>query len=126
MRDAIAYFLPAPRFLQSFVNWTERGFREKGDAGVVMRTGTAMGISGRRYSMSDVCPYWEKCPIFSGILKDRVFTTKSYLSLYCEAGEEGRGNCKRFQCRERFGRVPENLLPNSNKSIEEIGLENHW
>ena len=37
---------------------------------------------------------------------------------YCEAGIEGGNNCRRFQCKQKFGKVPENLLPNSNKSLQ--------
>ncbi len=52
--------------------------------------------------MSDICPFAEKCPIFGGILKDKVFTTKAYKDKYPEAGAEGRNACKRFQCKQRF------------------------
>jgi hypothetical protein len=76
--------------------------------------------------MNDVCPSAEKCPIFTGILKDKSFTTKAYKEQYCEAGIEGRNNCRRFQCKQKFGKVPENLLPNSNKSLDDIQKENNW
>ncbi|URA10343.1 hypothetical protein [Thermospira aquatica] len=76
--------------------------------------------------MSDICPNVAKCPIFTGILKDRTFTTNAYKQLYCEAGLEGRNKCKRFQCKQKYGKVPDNLLPNSIKTLEEIGRENNW
>jgi len=76
--------------------------------------------------MNDICPMAEKCPIFSGILKGKDFTTKSYKSQFCEAGTEGRNNCRRFQCKQKYGKVPENLLPNSNQTIDAIGKENNW
>jgi hypothetical protein len=76
--------------------------------------------------MSDICPSAEKCPIFTGILKDRSFTTTSYKTQFCAAGETGRNNCKRWQCKMKYGKVPEELLPNSNLSLEEIGkMENY-
>jgi hypothetical protein len=76
--------------------------------------------------MIDICPSSEKCPIFNGILKGKEFTTISYKRLYCENGEQGRLNCRRWQVKQKYGKVPIDLLPNSMKSVEEIGLENHY
>lgn len=73
--------------------------------------------------MSDICPSAEKCPIFNGILKNKAFTTNSYKTQYCEAGEKGRSICLRWQSKQKYGKVPETLLPNSNKSLQEIGKE---
>lgn len=70
--------------------------------------------------MSDVCPSAVKCPIFSGILKDKSFTTNSYRNQYCEAGEAERNKCKRWQCKNLYGKVPENLLPNSSQNLEDL------
>ncbi len=66
-----------------------------------------------------ICPKTEKCPIFNGILKGTEFT-ETYKKLYCEAGEEGRSKCRRFQVAEAVGVCPPNILPNSTKSVEEI------
>jgi hypothetical protein len=71
--------------------------------------------------MNDICASAEKCPIFGGILKDKEFTTKSYKLLYCEAGEQGRANCRRWQVKQKYGKVPADLLPNSILTVEEIG-----
>lgn len=76
--------------------------------------------------MKDICPYAETCPIFKGILSDMVVTTKVFKATYCEAGIEGRTQCKRFQCKNKFGKVPDTLLPNSILSIDEIAKENNW
>ncbi len=76
--------------------------------------------------MVNVCPIAEKCPIFSGILKDKIITTKVYKSKYCENGEEGRKDCRRWQFIKEFGKVPDNLLPHSTKTIEEIFIKNNW
>ena len=76
--------------------------------------------------MSEVCPSCEKCPIFCGILKDKSFTTSAYQDQFCKAGEEGRNKCRRWQCKQKYGKVPDNLLPNSNQTIEEIGQKNNW
>ena len=75
--------------------------------------------------MNDICPSAEKCPIFNGILKDKVITTKVYKSQYCENGEEGRESCRRWQFKQKYWKVPDNLLPNSIKTIEEIYKENN-
>ena len=76
--------------------------------------------------MSDICPSADICPIFNGVLKDKKFTIKSYKDQYCEAGEIGRQKCLRWQCKQKYGKVPENLLPNANDSLENIGRINSW
>ena len=76
--------------------------------------------------MIEICPVYEKCPIFSGVLKGKNFTTSSYKKQYCEAGLDARNNCKRWLCRNKFGKAPDYLLPNSDKTLDEIGKENNW
>ena len=71
--------------------------------------------------MNDVCPSAEKCPIFTGILKGKDFTTQYYLDKFCNAGEAGRAECRRWQVKQRYGRCPENVLPNSLDSMERMG-----
>jgi len=66
-----------------------------------------------------LCPKTPKCPIFSGILKCTEFTD-TYKKLYCEAGEDGRNRCRRFQVATKVGTCPPDILPNSGKSVEEI------
>jgi hypothetical protein len=66
-----------------------------------------------------VCPKTPKCPIFNGILKGTEFTG-TYKKLYCEAGEEGRLRCRRFQVALRTGMCPPDILPNSSKTVDEI------
>ncbi|MEJ5264727.1 MAG: hypothetical protein WHT29_05375 [Bacteroidales bacterium] len=70
--------------------------------------------------MPEVCEYYEKCPIYSGVLVDYAVTAANYRRLYCEAGESGWSTCKRYQVRKRVGKVPADLLPNSFKTVEEI------
>ncbi|MEW6527185.1 MAG: hypothetical protein AB1444_11010 [Spirochaetota bacterium] len=74
--------------------------------------------------MNDKCHYADKCPIFTGILQDMVVTTKVFKSLYCE-GIEGRNQCKRFQCMQKYGYVPDTVLPNSVQTLEDIAKEYH-
>ncbi len=73
--------------------------------------------------MSEVCPNAQACPIFNDVLKDKEITAKSYRMLFCEAGESSFTKCKRFQMKQKYGKVPPNLLPNSIKSIEQIAKE---
>lgn len=70
--------------------------------------------------MPDVCENFAKCPIYSGVLKDKQFSAASYKKNYCEAGSEGWKKCKRYQVKQRTGKCPPDLLPNSTKSVDEI------
>jgi hypothetical protein len=70
--------------------------------------------------MEQVCANYVKCPIYSGILKEKNVASASYKKQYCEAGASGWNKCKRFQVREKCGKCPSDLLPNSFKSIEDI------
>lgn len=66
-----------------------------------------------------ICPKTPKCPIFNGVLKGTEYT-ETYKKLYCEAGEEGRTRCRRFQVATKAGICPPDILPNSSKSVDEI------
>ena len=70
--------------------------------------------------MENTCKKYEKCPIYSGVLKGKEFTSKAYKDQFCEAGEKGWLSCKRYLVSEKAGECPANLLPNSRKSVEEI------
>jgi hypothetical protein len=69
--------------------------------------------------MEMTCPKTPKCPIFNGILKGTEFT-ETYKRLYCEAGEEGRLRCRRYQVAQEVGMCPPEILPNSSKTLAEI------
>jgi hypothetical protein len=66
-----------------------------------------------------VCPKTEKCPIFNSILRGTEFT-ETYKKIYCEAGEEGRSKCRRYQVAQAVSVCPPNILPNSSKTVNEI------
>ena len=70
--------------------------------------------------METICKNFEKCPIYSGVLSGKDTTSKSYKFQYCEAGEDGWLKCKRYLVKEKTGKCPPELLPNSFKTIEEI------
>jgi hypothetical protein len=76
--------------------------------------------------MNEICPNAEKCPVFTGILQGKEFTCEVYKSFFCESGKERWEKCRRYQCKQRYGKVPADLLPNDNVSIEEIGIRNSW
>jgi hypothetical protein len=68
-----------------------------------------------------LCKNYEKCPIFNGILVGKDATTKSYRNKYCtNESVSGWETCKRFMVKEKIGKVPPDLLPNSMKSVDEI------
>ena len=66
------------------------------------------------------CQNAAKCPIYSGVLKSMTHTASAYRQLYCDAGSTGWNNCRRFQVKMRTGKCPENILPNSLKSVDDI------
>ncbi len=68
----------------------------------------------------DTCKNYQKCPIYSGVLKDINMASKAYRAYYCDAGEKGWGTCKRYMVKEKVGKVPEGLLPNSHMTVDEI------
>jgi hypothetical protein len=70
--------------------------------------------------METTCKNYEKCPIYSGILKDKATTAQGYKKQFCDAGEAGWSKCKRFLVKEATGKCPADLLPNSFKSVEDI------
>jgi hypothetical protein len=70
--------------------------------------------------MEKTCKNFEKCPIYSGILKDRNVTAKVLRIQFCDAGERGWLACKRYLVNEKKGICPPDLLPNDTKSIDQI------
>lgn len=70
--------------------------------------------------METICKNYEKCPIYSGVLLGKDITAKGYKMQFCEAGEIGWSACKRYMVKERTGKCPPELLPNSFKDVERI------
>ncbi len=68
-----------------------------------------------------ICPKYEKCPIFSGEAFKRQTSKDVYQALYCKAGAEKFKSCKRYIVSEKTGKpVPPTIMPNAQKSVEEI------
>ena len=61
-------------------------------------------------------------PFLMEYLKGTEFT-EVYKKQYCEAGEEGRKRCRRFQVASVTGKCPPNVLPNATKTAEQIIAE---
>lgn len=70
--------------------------------------------------MENTCKSYEKYPIYSGLLMGKETTAKGYKKVFCEAGEMGWNKCKRFLVKEKTGKYPPNLLPNSFKTVDDI------
>jgi len=66
------------------------------------------------------CPNSKQCPIFNGILRDRIITSRAYRSRYCDAGEEAFTSCMRFIVKQKYGKCPADLLPNPFMTIDQI------
>lgn len=75
--------------------------------------------------MQNICPNAGPCPIFNGILQDKVITARSYKAMYCEAGEVQWNRCKRYMTKKEFGSCPSDLLPNTALTLEQIGEKYH-
>ncbi len=73
--------------------------------------------------MGNVCKNYEKCPIYTGVLKDKITTSKAYRSIFCDAGKAGWSACKRYLVKEKTGKCPPDLLPNSFKDVDTIIAE---
>ncbi len=73
--------------------------------------------------MENICKNFEKCPIYTGVLKDKVKTTEAYKKIFCNAGKSGWSACRRFQVKEKTGKCPPDLMPNSIKDADTIIAE---
>ncbi len=73
--------------------------------------------------MEGLCPNYEICPIFNGILTGKEMTSQAYKKLFCEAGDEKWSTCKRYMTKNEFGFCPPDLLPNTTYTIEQIAAK---
>lgn len=68
--------------------------------------------------MNAKCPKYERCPIYTGILKDKNITANAYRRFFCDSDDHV--NCKRYMVSQSVGVCPPDLLPNSPLSVDEI------
>jgi hypothetical protein len=68
-----------------------------------------------------VCPKFESCPIFIKNVLINPGSAESYKNIYCKSGEHKWKTCKRYIVTDIIGEaIPENIMPNSLKSPEQI------
>lgn len=70
--------------------------------------------------MEKRCIYYEGCPILTGKAGIEEAMLDNYKKIYCEAGRDAWGLCRRFQVREIVGRCPLDVLPDAPYDAEEI------
>ncbi len=67
------------------------------------------------------CPKLEKCPIFLKNIFHNELVGKTYKHLFCQSEDNNHFNCKRYLFSEKFKKsAPDNVLPNTTLSLEEI------
>lgn len=69
---------------------------------------------------NNLCPKYEKCPLFNGKLLSRKGAEESYKNLFCKAGESKYSTCKRYMVSEKVGKCADWILPNCSLSLDEI------
>ncbi|MBO7495267.1 MAG: hypothetical protein J6T98_01835 [Salinivirgaceae bacterium] len=69
---------------------------------------------------NDVCKNIERCPIFVKGALVNDFTGVAYRNTFCLMPGKYK-ECKRYLAAQATGKpVPENIMPNSKKTLEEI------
>ncbi|MGE0079119.1 MAG: hypothetical protein AB7S48_14775 [Bacteroidales bacterium] len=67
------------------------------------------------------CPKLEKCPIYIKNVFINPKAGETYRNIFCTAGHEKYTTCKRYIVSEKTGKpVPENIMPNTILTIDEI------
>lgn len=71
---------------------------------------------------NNCCPKIDVCPIFGKNILHNERVGETYKNLYCLQNELGFNKCKRFQVSKMNPgkKIPENIMPNSSFSIEDI------
>lgn len=66
------------------------------------------------------CSRIDKCALFQKDILKHPDTEKWYHKLYCKKGEEGRDRCMRYKVFLKMGSCPDELLPYSTKTVDEV------
>lgn len=69
---------------------------------------------------SQKCKYAERCPVFSGELKEEDKPLFIYHNIFCKAGPRGWNACKRFNLYELGTDPGLSILPENNEPVEDI------
>lgn len=68
----------------------------------------------------DSCPKKVACPLFRGEMLASQKAQEIYVSLFCNGGESGRMECKRFLLTLEGVKPDIELMPNDSRTVEEI------
>jgi len=66
------------------------------------------------------CAREKTCPIYTGVLRYLQPYVEAYKQTYCDAGPDGYEKCKRLEIVKVHGFCPENVLPDDDRTVEEI------
>ncbi|NPA66978.1 MAG: hypothetical protein GXO50_00045 [Chlorobi bacterium] len=66
------------------------------------------------------CPKHKTCPLFQGEMLASKKAQEIYMRIYCTAGEKGRNRCKRFMLVKAGYSSPDDLMPNDERTLEQI------
>ncbi|NOU19308.1 MAG: hypothetical protein HOO91_17260 [Bacteroidales bacterium] len=66
------------------------------------------------------CERTAKCPVYLGILISNGIIIQTYRKLFCESGSDGKNMCRRYQVAKIMGVCPQNILPNTHLTVDEI------
>jgi hypothetical protein len=66
------------------------------------------------------CPKTETCPLFQGEMLASKKAQEIYMRIYCTAGEIGMNRCKRFQMVKAGYKPADTLMPNDERSVDDI------
>ena len=69
---------------------------------------------------ANLCPRTPGCALFNDNLLKRKESAEVYKELYCRAGESKYITCKRYMVSEKVKICPDNVMPNSSMTVNEI------
>ena len=68
----------------------------------------------------DNCPKRPQCSLFQGEMLESKKAEEIYIKLFCNNGEVGRMDCKRFLLTLENIKPTIDLMPNDSRTVEEI------
>jgi hypothetical protein len=72
-------------------------------------------------ALSDkLCKYANRCSVYSGKQNDSGLPGFVLKNIFCKDGQRGWSGCKRYQLFEKDIEVPDTVMPNSQKNLNQI------
>jgi hypothetical protein len=65
------------------------------------------------------------CPLFQGEMLVSMKAQEIYMGLYCNNGEKGQHRCRRLQTVRAGYKPDDKVMPNDERSVEQIISDNH-